>query len=124
MRLLPEWRGTTDDQAIPARVKDRIARKAGDKCQHCGRKIDGKLRAEFDHVIPLCLGGAHRESNIALVCHEYHRAKTKLDVKMKAKVARWRKHALGIRPKSRFACSRDSKWKKRLDGSVVLRESR
>lgn len=120
-RSLPEWHGATDDSPIPPRVKDRIARKAGDKCQHCGRKIDGKLRAEFDHVTPLVLGGKHAESNLQLLCSECHSAKSKLDVKLKAKVARVRRRHLGIRPKSRFACSRDSKFKRKVSGEVVLR---
>ena len=121
-RTAPEWIGKTDDDAIPPRVKDRVARKAGDRCQKCTREIGGKLRAEFDHVTPLILGGGHRESNLQLICNECHGAKTRLDVKIKAKVARVRqRQKLGIRNLSRFQCSRQSRWKKRMDGSVVLR---
>lgn len=97
MRAVPEWIAKHDDQAIPAGVKERIARKAEDCCQKCGTPIAGK-RAEFDHVIPLILGGQHRESNLQLLCTPCHAAKTKLDVRLKAKVARVRKKHLGIRP--------------------------
>jgi 5-methylcytosine-specific restriction endonuclease McrA len=121
MRAVDEWIGKDDNAAIPPRVKDRIAQKSDDYCQQCARKIGGRLRGEFDHVIPLCLGGQHRESNLALVCNECHLGKTRLDVKLKAKVARVRKRHLGIKKPSRFACSRTSKFKKRLDGTVVLR---
>jgi 5-methylcytosine-specific restriction endonuclease McrA len=120
-RSVPEWIGRDDDQRIPDYVKDRVANKAELYCQQCQRQVSGKLRAEFDHETPLILGGKNRESNIQLLCHECHRAKTKLDVKLKAKVSRVRKRHLGIKKPSKFACSRDSKFKKKIDGSVVLR---
>jgi 5-methylcytosine-specific restriction endonuclease McrA len=120
-RSVPEWIGRNDDQRFPDYVKDRVANKAELYCQHCQRQVGGKLRAEFDHETPLILGGKNRESNIQLLCHECHRAKTKLDVKLKAKVSRVRKRHLGIKKPSKFACSRDSKFKKKIDGSVVLR---
>lgn len=121
MRSVPEWIGKTDDAPIPSSVKDRIARKADDHCQKCQRPIMGKLRAEFDHIIPLIIGGEHRESNLQLLCDPCHAAKTKLDVRLKAKVVRVRKRHLGIKKPSKFACNRNSKWKKKIDGSVVLR---
>lgn len=122
MRSVPEWIGRNDDVPIPDRVKDRVARKAEDKCQQCGQAIVGKVRAAFDHVIPIILGGGHRETNLQLLCETpCHKAKTALDVKLKAKVARVRKRNLGIRKPSRFPCSRDSRWKKKMGGSVVAR---
>jgi 5-methylcytosine-specific restriction endonuclease McrA len=96
-RSVPEWIGKTDDTPVPPRVKERVAHKFNDCCQQCARRIGGKLRAEYDHVIPLCLGGENRESNLALVCNECHLGKTRLDVKLKAKVARVRKRHLGIK---------------------------
>lgn len=112
-RSVTEWIGKTDDIAAPDRVKERIARRAGDCCRACNRLVVGKLRAEYDHVTPLILGGENRESNIQLLCHECHSAKTKLDVKIKAKVARVRKRNLGIR-KPRTIRS----WRK-FDGTPV-----
>jgi 5-methylcytosine-specific restriction endonuclease McrA len=97
-RSLPEWRGRTDDASPPPRVKDRIARKADDCCQQCRRPIVGKLRAEFDHVIPLIIGGENRENNYQMLCSECHATKTKLDVRLKAKVAAVRAKHLGLRP--------------------------
>ena len=40
---------------------------------------------------------------------------------MKAKNDRVRKKHLGIKKPSTFACSKSSKWKKKLNGEVVLR---
>lgn len=121
MRSVPEWVGKNDDVAIPANVKDRVAARFKDCCGQCGEPIDEKRPADYDHVIPLCIGGEHRESNLALVCRSCHAVKTKRDVKIKAKIARVRKRKLGIRKPSKFSCSRDSKWKKKISGEVVAR---
>jgi 5-methylcytosine-specific restriction endonuclease McrA len=99
-RTVPEWIGKTDDTAIPARVKLRVYEKAEGKCAKCG--IDA-WAGEYDHVIPIILGGANRESNLQLLCVPCHGAKTKLDVKIKAKVARVRKRHLGLMPAKRQA---------------------
>jgi 5-methylcytosine-specific restriction endonuclease McrA len=120
-RIVAEWIGKTDDTAIPDRVKERIARKYGDQCAHCKGPIGGRSSARFDHIIPLILGGQNREDNLQLLCGPCHQAKTNLDVKLKAKVFRVRRKHLGIKKPSKFPCSRDSKWKKKIDGSVVLR---
>lgn len=113
MRAVTEWIGRTDDAAIPARVKDRVSMKSLDCCVTCTRKIGNGLRGEIDHVIPLIIGGLHRETNLQLLCHECHAGKTKLDVKLKAKVARVRKRNLGFR-KPRTITG----WRK-FDGSAV-----
>ena len=74
------------------------------------------MGAEFDHVVPLILGGCHAEDNLQLLCSECHASKTKLDVKLKAKVARIRKKNLGIKKRSGF------KGWRRMDGTVVYAE--
>lgn len=113
-RDVKEWIGRSDNSAIPAGVKERIARRADGCCQSCRRKIVGALRAEFDHITPLILGGRNAESNIQLLCHECHSAKTKLDVKLKANVARIRKRELGIKKPRTIRA-----WR-RFDGSPVF----
>ncbi len=123
-RSTDEWIGKHDDAAIPLRVKERVARASGDLCVKCDRKVGEKLRPEFDHVTPLILGGQNRESNIQLLCHECHGAKTRLDVKLKAKVARVRtKLSLGIKTaKGRpMPGSKASGLRKRMDGTVERR---
>lgn len=113
MRTVSEWVARDDDAKIPDRVKDRIAYRASGCCQKCMRAIVGTLRAEFDHAIPLIIGGEHRESNLQLLCHECHGAKTALDVKLKAKIARVRKRHLGIKKPRTIRA-----WR-RFDGSPV-----
>lgn len=122
MRAVDEWIAKTDDAAIPPRVKDRIARAAEDRCVRCHREIGGKLRPEFDHATPLILGGQHRESNLQLLCNECHGLKTKLDVKLKSRVAKSRKKRLGFEKKtSRFPGARSSPWKMKIGGGVERR---
>lgn len=97
-RTVAEWIGKTDNTAPPPRVKVRVYLLAEGKCICCTRFIDGsKIVAEYDHVVPLILGGENRESNLQLLCSECHSAKSVLDVKLKAKVARVRKRHLGIK---------------------------
>lgn len=121
-RDVQEWRGKTDNTAPPPRVKARIYLLAEGKCVHCTRFVDGlALTAEYDHIIPLILGGENRETNLQLLCEPCHAAKTRLDVKLKAKVARVRNRHIGIKKPSRFPGSRDSKFKKKISGEVILR---
>lgn len=92
-RAIPEWVGKTDDTPIPDRVKLRIHDRAEGRCAKCTLPA---TPAEYDHAIPLILGGPNCESNLQLLCVPCHRAKTKIDVKLKAKVARVRKKHLSI----------------------------
>jgi 5-methylcytosine-specific restriction endonuclease McrA len=107
------WVGKTADSAIPARVKDRIFEKFEGVCPKCTRDLRPG-HWECDHVIPLILGGPHAEDNLQPLCADpCHSAKTKLDVKLKAKVAGIRKHHIGIK-KPRTILG----WK-RFDGTPV-----
>lgn len=89
--------------------------------ERCNANLWQKPR-HFDHIIPDAIGGPNDVANCAVLCVPCHDAKTrKIDVPIIAKSKRVRDKHLGIRKRSRFPASRDSKWKKRMDGSVVLR---
>ena len=121
-RTVPEWIGKTDDTTPPKRVKLRVFDKHGGKCWITGRKINAVEAWECDHVIALINGGENRESNLAPALKEAHREKTKSDVAIKAKDARIRSKHLGLwKAKSTLPGSRGSKFKRKVDGSAVLR---
>ena len=119
MRAVAEWIARNDDAAIPPRVQDRVASKTHDNCAVCGNPAKP---GEVDHIIPLILGGLHREANLQWLCKPCHGAKTKLDVKLKAKVARVRKRDLGIRkPSLRSAGFRKADPQRSASRKVVRR---
>lgn len=121
---LKEWIGKTDDSRIPDYIRVRVMQKAGDKCAKCTRKINEGLKGEVDHIIPLIVGGGHRESNLQLLCVACHKGKTKLDQKVKARSAKYRRRNLVDAKKSKgrpMPGSVASGWKKKMDGSVVRR---
>jgi 5-methylcytosine-specific restriction protein A len=97
-RSVPEWIGKTDDSAIPVRVKLRVHANAEGRCAKCG--VEAAV-GQYDHAISLILGGENRESNLQFLCTPCHKAKTKLDVKLKAKVARVRARHLGVKRRRR-----------------------
>lgn len=43
---------------------------------------------EFEHIVPLWMGGKDDDSNTAPMCRSHHKAKTALDAKMRAKTKR------------------------------------
>jgi 5-methylcytosine-specific restriction endonuclease McrA len=94
--------------------------RAQGRCECCGIKLDGK-RVEYDHIIADGLGGEPVVGNCRVLCSPCHLEKTRADAPRIAKTNRIRAREAGIRKKSRFSCSRDSRFKKRIDGSVVLR---
>jgi 5-methylcytosine-specific restriction enzyme A len=87
----------------------------------CGARLTvGKFH--YDHEIPDALGGEPTLDNCRVLCVPCHNVKTrKGDVPRIAKAKRVYDLHNGIRKRSTFACSRDSKFKKKIDGSVVLR---
>lgn len=123
-RTLPEWFGANDDTPLPTRVKVRIWGRQGSRCASCGRRCGiGGERFAYDHIVALANGGPNRESNIRMVCVTCHANKTKHDVAQKALVYRKKtKLAIGLHKTARpMPGSRNSKWKKCLDGRVVRR---
>ncbi|MGP9790655.1 HNH endonuclease [Roseinatronobacter sp. NSM] len=114
MRKVDEWIGKSDDTPIPARVKLRVFEDHGGRCAESGRKIGPGDKWECDHKIAIINGGENRESNLQPVLAEPHKAKTKQDVKRKAKIARVRKSHLGIQQTKKKIPYR------RFDGTAVF----
>jgi 5-methylcytosine-specific restriction protein A len=102
-------------------VKRDAFLRANGSCEECGARLP-VAGFHYDHEIPDGLGGEPTLDNCAVRCIPCHDRKTRgKDVPAIAKMKRIRDRHQGIRKKSTFACSKDSPWKKRLDGSVVRR---
>ena len=121
-RATDEWRGATPDTAIPPRVRLRVWDACGGRCAICDRKLRAPDKWDLDHKVALVNAGEHREGNLQVACAWCHREKTAEDVAEKARTAAIRRRHLGIRKPSRFPCSRDSKFRKKIDGTVERRD--
>jgi len=97
-RSMPEWRGKTNDAAIPPRVRARVFERHGGICHLSNRKIRPGDSWDLDHIIALVNGGEHRESNLAPALRDKHRLKTAADVAEKAMIYRKRAKHIGIKP--------------------------
>lgn len=87
----------------------------------CNANLWQKAR-HFDHIIPDAIGGDNSLTNCQVLCVPCHDEKTwKKDIPIIAKSKRVRDKHLGIKKPSRFPGSRDSRFKKKIDGTVVLR---
>lgn len=104
-RSTKEWIGKSDDHKAPSTVRDRVFERADRICHIC--KLAIKIPVEtwdLDHVKALINGGENRESNLAPAHKHCHLAKTVLDVKEKAKVAKVKgKHNGSIRPAGKIS---------------------
>jgi len=99
MRTVDEWIGKTDDSMPPASVKDRIIERQNKQCAISGYTFKSGDKIEFDHKIPLWLGGKNSETNLQAVLAETHAKKTKTEATVRAKINRLRQKDLGIFPK-------------------------
>jgi 5-methylcytosine-specific restriction endonuclease McrA len=106
LRKLPEWIGKTDDAPIPPRVKLRVFERDKGRCHISGRLIRAGEAWDADHIVALCNGGEHRESNLAPALADKHREKTKADVAEKADIYRIRAKHLGLKPVRQKIASR------------------
>ncbi|WP_333826842.1 HNH endonuclease [Pararhodobacter sp.] len=121
-RAVEQWIGKTDDTPPPPRVKERILRAFGGRCAITGREFRPGDVIEFDHIIPLAIGGQNAEANLQPVTSEGHAQKTPHDLRAKAKASRVFKKRWGLAgPKRIIPGSKASRMKKRIDGSVEFR---
>ena len=58
-------------EPIPQEVKLTVWQRDGGSCVECGSQKD----LEFDHVIPLAMGGSNTERNLQLLCADCNRRK-------------------------------------------------
>jgi len=121
MRAVPEWIGATPDMPVPDRVRVRVFNKKEGKCHRCTRKIPAGQSWTCEHLKALVNGGENRERNLDVTCDWCLPIKNAEDVAEKSRVYKRRKAHLGIRKPSRLPGSRDSAWKKKIDGTVVRR---
>ena len=108
----------TTRKAISHKLRVFLWSKQQGKCAICGCELVGN-RMEFDHIQALVHGGDNEADNWRILCIDCHKSKTKSDVHAKAKVQRLRYG----KPKrsAPMAGSRNSAWKRHLDGTVSKR---
>jgi hypothetical protein len=59
-------------QPIPDEVKMHVWQRDGGRCNKCG----SNLKLEFDHIIPVSMGGSNTARNIQLLCEGCNRTKS------------------------------------------------
>lgn len=97
MRTVKEWIGRTDDAKVPDRVRLRVFLKHEGRCHITGIKILPGVPWELDHIVALCNGGEHRESNLAPILAKPHKDKTRADRRLLARTRKRQKSHAGIR---------------------------
>ena len=76
----------------------------------------------YEHMRPLELGGTDTDENIRLTCLPCAGQKTKEDHSRAAKAKRQKSNSLGLKKsKTPLPFGKGSKWKKRMDGTIVRR---
>lgn len=85
-RAVKEWIGRTPESMPGKLVKLRIyARQNGLCACGCGRVMNlNRDKIDCDHKIALKDGGENRESNLQLMLHEHHVAKSSLEATARA----------------------------------------
>lgn len=122
-RTVPEWIGATPDSAVPQRVRLRVFARANGLCEVCSRKLRPGDKWQADHTVAIVNDGENREANLRCICDWCHKEKTRADVAEKSRARRIQAAHAGIRKPSSFACSRTSRYRKKIDGTVVDRET-
>jgi 5-methylcytosine-specific restriction endonuclease McrA len=99
----------------------RIFAEHGGVCHICSQPIDGiRERWDVEHVIPYALTRDDTDENLRPAHARCHAGKTKADVTVIAKAKRVAAKHQGAKPPSRRPIG-DERFRKKLDGSVVLK---
>lgn len=110
---------------LSTRERRRIFEAHGGKCHVCGRAVQPGQAWELEHIIPLALGGADDETNLAPAhkkgCHS--RKTAEQDIPAIARAKRREARHIGAKSPSRrpIAGSRNTPFIKHMDGRVSRR---
>jgi 5-methylcytosine-specific restriction endonuclease McrA len=109
---------------ITSKMRIEIFEREKGICHFCNLKISAGEEWDVSHEIPLEMGGEDGGLNLRAAhrsCHRHHTST--VDIPRIAKTRRMKaKHIGAVRSKTPLPAGKWSKWKKKLDGSVVLRE--
>jgi 5-methylcytosine-specific restriction endonuclease McrA len=86
MRKVSPWVGTTDDAKIPLQVQLRVLVRQHGRCAVTGHKFTPGDAKRLDHIKPLADGGLHGETNLQWILDIEHKAKTKAEAEVRARV--------------------------------------
>lgn len=114
-RTVEEWIGKTDDSMPSDACKRRILDRQGWKCAISGVKFRDGVKAEFDHITPLWLGGENREGNLQAITKAAHAAKTKTEATVRAKINRNRVKRFAGKKSNGFS----QRFRKKMNGDVI-----
>jgi 5-methylcytosine-specific restriction endonuclease McrA len=115
--------GTTPRRKLSTRDRLAVWEEHRGVCCICAAKIQVGEAWIVEHRRALELGGADTRENMAPAHERCARAKTKDDHARTAKAKRVKAKHIGAKAPSRnpLPGSRNSKWKRKMDGSVVPR---
>lgn len=85
-RTVTEWVGKTDDTPPSKSCMLRILARQDHCCALSGRPFTAKEKPEFDHKVPLWLGGKNTESNLHAIHRDQHKEKTASEATVRAKM--------------------------------------
>jgi 5-methylcytosine-specific restriction endonuclease McrA len=109
-------------KTVSTKARVALFQKHGGMCHICGGKINVGEGWELEHIIPFALGGEDEEHNWALAHTKCHKAKTKDDVATIAKAKRREARHIGAKKsKSPMPFGKGSKFKRKMDGTIVER---
>jgi len=109
---------------ITTKMRVEIFERENGICHFCNLKVQSGEEWDVSHEIPLEIGGEDGGTNLRVahrVCHRVHTSK--VDIPRIAKTKRMKaKHLGAVRSKTPLPAGKWSKWKKKMDGSIVLRD--
>lgn len=116
-------------QEFSAKTKMDAFKRSGDICEchripgmvACGRPLKGQP-IFYEHIIQCEISNDNSLENCAVLTKTCWRLKTdKQDLPVIAKVKRVERKNLGIKKPSRFPGSKNSRFKRKINGTVVMR---
>lgn len=107
---------------ITPKRRAEVFRDAGGICHLCSRKIAPGEAWEVEHRKPLALGGTNDPDNLFPAHADCHAGKSRAEIKIIRKADRQLKKAVGVKTsRNPLPGSKRSKWKRKMDGTVVER---
>ena len=109
-------------KSISTKARVALFQKHGGVCHICGGKINVGEEWQVEHIIPFAMGGEDAEPNWAPAHTKCHKTKTKTDVADISKAKRREARHIGAKvSKTPLPFGKKSKWKRKMDGTVVER---